>query len=159
MTILAFTGHRGLSVDTARLVNAALRAELLKHVAGRFTGISCLADGADELFAEAVLDLGGELHVVVPAERYREGFSANYQPIYDNLLSQASNIVILDHVESNSAAHMDASMRMIGDSDELLAVWDGKPARGYGGTADVVAVARVRDLPVTVIWPDGARRD
>ena len=38
-------------------------------------------------------------------------------------------------------------------------VWDGKPARSYGGTADVVAYARERSTPVRVIWPDGAQRD
>lgn len=27
-------------------------------------------------------------------------------------------------------------------ADELYAVWDGKPARSYGGTADVAAYAR-----------------
>jgi hypothetical protein len=42
---------------------------------------------------------------------------------------------------------------------ELFAVWDGKPARAYGGTADVVAYAREHGTPVRVIWPDGAQRD
>jgi hypothetical protein len=41
----------------------------------------------------------------------------------------------------------------------LCAVWDGLPARGYGGTADVVAYARQHGKPVHVIWPAGARRD
>ncbi|MFF4619567.1 hypothetical protein [Nonomuraea jabiensis] len=45
------------------------------------------------------------------------------------------------------------------DADLLFAVWDGQPARGYGGTADVVAEARRRGVPVRVIWPEGARRD
>jgi hypothetical protein len=54
---------------------------------------------------------------------------------------------------------MDASLRMLAEADCLLAVWDGKPARGYGGTADVVNAARARGLPVTVIWPAGAERD
>jgi len=31
-------------------------------------------------------------------------------------------------------------------------VWDGKPARAYGGTADVVAYAREQGTPVRVIW-------
>ena len=39
------------------------------------------------------------------------------------------------------------------------AVWDGEPARAYGGTADVVAEARKRGIPVTIIWPEGASRD
>ncbi|HEY1620682.1 MAG TPA: hypothetical protein VGG25_23870 [Streptosporangiaceae bacterium] len=48
---------------------------------------------------------------------------------------------------------------MIRGADELWAVWDGQPARGYGGTADVVAHARSKGIPVRVIWPEGARRD
>jgi hypothetical protein len=32
-------------------------------------------------------------------------------------------------------------------ADELYAVWDGKPARAHGGTADVVAYAREQGTP------------
>ena len=53
---------------------------------------------------------------------------------------------------------MEASSAMLARADRLFAVWDGKPARGYGGTADVVAEARQRGVPVTVIWPEGASR-
>jgi len=48
---------------------------------------------------------------------------------------------------------------MLAEADELLAAWDGKPARGYGGTADVVDAARDQGIPVTVVWPTGAMRD
>ena len=44
-------------------------------------------------------------------------------------------------------------------SSVLVAVWDGQPARGLGGTADVVAYARQRGVPMEVIWPQGATRD
>ncbi len=54
---------------------------------------------------------------------------------------------------------MAASECMIGLADELWAVWDGKPARAYGGTADVVAYARDNGVPVRLIWPKAARRD
>jgi hypothetical protein len=67
--------------------------------------------------------------------------------------------VRLDHVTSDPDAHMDASRRIIDDAAELIAVWDGEPARGYGGTADVVAYATSRGTPVHVIWPPGATRD
>ncbi|NUP64306.1 MAG: hypothetical protein HOW71_19265 [Nonomuraea sp.] len=53
---------------------------------------------------------------------------------------------------------MTASARMLDDAEVLFAIWDGQPARGYGGTADVVAEARRREVPVRVIWPDEARR-
>jgi hypothetical protein len=42
---------------------------------------------------------------------------------------------------------------------DRLAIWDGRPARGYGGTADVVAEAQREGLPVVVLWPEGAQRD
>ncbi len=54
---------------------------------------------------------------------------------------------------------MAASKLMVDEADELYAVWDGKPARAYGGTADVVAYARDHDTAVRVIWPAGAKRD
>jgi hypothetical protein len=47
---------------------------------------------------------------------------------------------------------------LVGLSDELLAVWDGLPARGDGGTADTVAYALGVHVPVTVLWPEGAAR-
>ena len=54
---------------------------------------------------------------------------------------------------------MAASRLMVDQADELYAVWDGEPARAYGGTADVGAYAREHGTPVRVIWPDGAHRD
>jgi hypothetical protein len=54
---------------------------------------------------------------------------------------------------------MAASEFMIDHADELYAVWDGQPARGHGGTADVVTYARQRGVSVRVIWPEGAERD
>ncbi len=53
---------------------------------------------------------------------------------------------------------MAASRLMVDEADELFAVWDGEPARAFGGTADVVAYAREHGTPVRVIWPDGAQR-
>ena len=54
---------------------------------------------------------------------------------------------------------MDASLRMLDLAEKLIAVWDGQPARGYGGTADVVSAAKEKNIPVTIVWPPGAARD
>jgi hypothetical protein len=43
-------------------------------------------------------------------------------------------------------------------SDLLIAVWDGKEAKGKGGTADIVRYARERDTEVVVLWPPGGSR-
>lgn len=156
---IAVTGHRGLAAETERLVDAEVRSRLAALPDCVLVGLSCLADGADQIFARAVLDAGGALHVVVPAKRYRDGLPAETWPVYDALLGQASAVHRLDRVESDEQAHMDASRVMLDHADRLLAVWDGQPARGYGGTADVVQLAHERGVVVDVVWPDGARRD
>jgi len=78
---------------------------------------------------------------------------------YDALFAQAAAIRRLPFTESTPESHMAASKLMVDQADELYAVWDGKPARAYGGTADVVAYAREHGTPVRVIWPNSAQRD
>jgi hypothetical protein len=159
MARIAISGHRGLPGPTIAMVDAELRGEIATRPARDLVGISFVADGPDALFARAVLDHGGRLEVVVPAERYRAGLPVGHHPTYDRLLLAATAVHRLPFRESSSQAHMAASERMLDLADELYAVWDGLPARGFGGTADVVSAARRRGLPVTVIWPAGATRD
>ena len=158
MRRIAISGHRGLPPDTARRVDEAVRAALAGRAAD-VIGLSLLADGTDQLVASALLDLGGHIEAVIPAARYREGLPRGAWPEYDRLLAQAETVHRLGFTDSTSEAHMAASELMLRQAGELWAVWDGKPARGYGGTADVVACAREGGIPVRVIWPAGARRD
>jgi hypothetical protein len=154
---IAISGHRGLPDPTVRLVDQAIRAALAER-APDVTGLSCLADGADQIFARAVTDLGGTLEPVIPAAQYREGLPADSHLEYNDLLAKATAVHPLPFIESTSESHMAASKLMVDEADELYAVWDGKPARSYGGTADVVAYARERGIPVRVIWPEGTQR-
>jgi hypothetical protein len=155
-TQLAITGHRGLSAELEAEVDQMIRAVVAQN--GSLVGVSCLADGADAVFAQAVLDAGGSLVAVLPAARYREELPEDYRPVFDQLLAKAGKVVRLPYVTPDEHAYMEAGKRMIDESDSLLAVWDGQPGRGFGGTADVVAYARSRGVPVTVLWPEGADR-
>ncbi|WP_090098871.1 hypothetical protein [Lentzea jiangxiensis] len=158
-TRLAITGHRGLSSELEEEVGRMIRAVVARDGADTaVVGVSCLADGADAVFAQAVLDAGGELVAVLPAARYREVLPEGYRPVYDGLLARAGRVVQLPHVTPDPEAYREAGRRMVDESDSLLAVWDGRPGRGPGGTADVVAYARSRGVPVTVLWPQGAVR-
>ncbi len=158
MTRIAVSGHRGLSPEIEAFVDQGIRAELARFASDDLVGLSCLADGADQIFARAVVDLGGDLEVFVPAARYRDALPQSAHPAYDELISRAVAVNRLDHVESTSQSHMDASMEMLKHADMLLAVWDRQPARSFGGTADVVTHAREIGVPVTVVWPEGAQR-
>jgi len=152
------TGHQGLPVHTSQLVTAALH-DALAGYGPELVGVTMLGPGADQLFAHAVLTRGGRLEVVVAAERYRDAFDdPDAQRRYDELIAKASHVERLPHVESTEATHMAGGQVVVDRSDVMLAVWDGKPARGLGGTADVVAYARERGVPVEVIWPHGASR-
>jgi hypothetical protein len=159
MTRIAISGHRGLSPEVEAVIDRAIRAELSNFANGDLVGVSCLADGADQIFARAVVDLGGRLEVFVPAARYRDALPESAHGGYDDLILHAVAVHRLAYVESTSQSHMGASIDMLKGTDLLFAVWDGLPARSFGGTADVVSYAREVGVPVTVIWPEGAQRN
>lgn len=52
-------------------------------------------------------------------------------------------------------AYLRAGLQMAA-CDALIAVWDGQPARGVGGTADIVGAARHLGTPICWILPDGS---
>jgi hypothetical protein len=159
--MVGMTGHQGLPTPTAELVTAALRDTLSRYTPN-LVGVTMLGPGADQLFARVVLELGGWLYVVQPTKgrQYRDGFEdPDAQRGYDELYGRASYFEALEYAESTERAHMDAGKVVVDRSSVLVAVWDGQPSRGLGGTADVVAYARERGVPVTVIWPEGASRD
>ncbi|MEV0440912.1 hypothetical protein AB0I84_08995 [Streptomyces spectabilis] len=156
---VGITGHRGLSAEVEQQVRRALAETVKAYDAAELVGVSCIADGPDAWFAQAVLDHGGRVEVVIPAEQYRADLPDWHHPTYDDLLHRASAVHRTGLDGSDSDAHMRGSELLVDQADELLAVWDGQPARGYGGTADVVTYAEGKGVPVRVLWPEGATRD
>lgn len=156
-TRIGFTGHQGLDAATGASVLVALEALISKLLP--VTGISSLAEGSDQIFARAVLDAGGTLLVVVPCKEYEQTFKSEAAlNNYRTFLSRASQIVKLDYVAPTEEAFWAAGQRVVLESERVVAVWDGKPAGGLGGTADVVEFARERGVHVDVVWPLGASR-
>ncbi|GAB2883036.1 hypothetical protein [Streptomyces mayteni] len=156
---VGITGHRGLPTDVARRVRDAIHADLGRYAPESLVGVSCVADGPDAWFARAVLDLGGRIEVVIPADAYRAGLPDWHHAEYDALVAAAVAIHRTGLTDSDSQAHMAGSEVLVGLVDHLVAVWDGQPARGYGGTADVVSYAQRTGVPIRVLWPAGATRD
>jgi hypothetical protein len=156
---IGVTGHMNLTPATTRLVADALRAHLTAQD-GDLVGVSCIARGADSLFAEAVLAAGGALEVVLPSRDYREAkVKPDHAEQFDRLMAAAKTVRVMDFDHANREAYEAANEAMMSSVDELVAVWDGQPGTGSGGTAEVVAEARERGLPVTIIWPEGAKRE
>lgn len=161
MTTLAVTGHMDLTEESVPLVRTALD-ELLKRYAedGELVGVSCIAKGADSLFAEAVLAAGGRLTVVVPSQDYRQNkVKPDHAALFDHLVEAAEEVLVLPHETANRQAYEAANTVLIERADRLVAVWNGEPPTGKGGgTADTVLEARTAGIPVDIMWPDGAAR-
>jgi hypothetical protein len=155
---IGITGHTNLTQATENVVSAALRHVLHQTCRSGLVGVTCLARGADQLFAQAVLDLGGRLEVVLPAPDYWTKIQPANLARYDALLTAAESVHVMPFETSRRESYLAASEYLLSHVDELVAVWDGGPSGGLGGTADVVSAARQRGLPVRVIWPQGAAR-
>ena len=155
---LAVTGHLNLTDESHDLLRAALRELIKKHASkGGLTGLSCIARGADTLFAEEVLAAGGRLIVVLPSRDYRETqVRPADAPAFDRLLQAASEVHIMPYETAGPAAYSAANARLLENADRLIAVWDGRPPDGQGGTADAVENARAAGVAVDVVWPEGA---
>ncbi|GLF98760.1 hypothetical protein [Streptomyces yaizuensis] len=158
MVSLAVTGHMDLTEESVPLVRAALRDLLAQH-GPELTGVSCIAAGADAIFAEEVVEAGGRLVVVLPSQDYREAkVKPGHVAVFDRLIEAAAEVVTLAHPTANRAAYEAANTELLRRADRLVAVWDSSPPAGKGGTADTVAEARAAGLPVDVVWPKGAAR-
>jgi hypothetical protein len=156
MARIGITGHARLTGDTTALVYGALTSELSRYAGDKLRGVTCLCDGADQIFARAVIERGGDLAVVLPADDYRERLVDRDD--FDRLLGKAAHVSRMPFRHSDRWAFKAASEEVVRQSDLLLAVWDGLPSRELGDTADVVSAARAQGVPVVVLWPAGARR-
>jgi hypothetical protein len=58
---------------------------------------------------------------------------------------------VLPATATREEAYEATGLYVVEHSDVLIAVWDGRPARGRGGTASIVATAREQGLPMAWI--------
>jgi hypothetical protein len=126
---------------------------LLVRLPKPLIGVSSLAAGSDQIFAEAVLKHGGQLEVVVPHIRYECVFGQDDRSAYQALLARAHHVETLGKTGSGQGAYLRAGQRVVDMSDVVIAVWDGRPAAGEGGTGDIVAYARRREKHIWHIDP------
>ncbi|MEU4652759.1 hypothetical protein AB0G32_02210 [Streptomyces sp. NPDC023723] len=161
MTTLAVTGHMDLTEGSVSLVRVALDDLLKPYVDdGDLVGVSCIAKGADSLFAETVLAAGGRLTVVIPSRDYRQNkVKPAHAALFDRLVEAAEEVIVLPNETADRQAYEAANAVLVERADRLVAVWNGEPPTGKGGgTADTVLAARAAGVPVDVVWPDGATR-
>jgi hypothetical protein len=146
-----------LMTDTARAIHARA-PDYFTSEAPRFDFVSPLADGADQIAAQAGFDLGYRLHAILPFPKadYRqdlEGDAAKAR--FDAMIDRAETCLELPGDRSNALeAYVMTGRATVAHCDLLIAVWDGLKARGRGGTAEVVEMAIARGKPVIHIPPE-----
>jgi SMODS and SLOG-associating 2TM effector domain 1 len=162
---IGVTGHRLLTQPDALvvLIQEALRrlAEDLcgaRYEAVALVAVSALAEGADRLVAEQVLEEpNARLEAVLPMpvrEYLRDFEAAASKRRFKTLLAEARETWRAPKVASREEAYELASRHVVDVSDAVIALWDGQPGRGRGGTAETVAYARARGVPIAWIRTD-----
>ncbi len=172
------TGHRLGALADARVaavrdaIALALEAierealALFKREVGLFapvpptlTLVSPLADGADQMAAEAGLARGWRLQTILPFDRatYLRDFEGDEAAARFTALLERSDCVLElpGDPDDDAEAYMAAGRATIAHCDVLIAVWDGRPPRGRGGTAEVVHLAVAQGTPVIHMSADG----
>lgn len=161
--VVIYTGHMIDGPDRSEprfppeletAVRADIRARLERL--GPVAAYGSAACGADILCLECVAELGGELHIVLPysAEQFRVT-SVDVQPQgnwgdrFERLLKKANEVLVISqrpppvgesifqygNLILTGLAKLRAQML---DTDlRGIAVWDGKPAAGEGGTGSI----------------------
>jgi len=172
--VLVYTGHmidapgrsrQRFAPQIESAVRATIRARLqqLEPVAA-YGSAAC---GADILCLECVLELGGELHIVLPfpAEQFRTE-SVDFRPDgdwgerFERLLECANEVLVIGErpPPSGTSTFEYANLFMTGlarlraqmlDTDlRGLAVWDGAGSSGEGGTGSLVSMWQGSGVPL-----------
>lgn len=152
------TGHRRLPAGVGPGVDRALDA--VAHAAGgAVTVVSSLAEGADRLVVERGLARAGwSLEVVLPLDPsdYESDFGGDGSVgDFRALLDRAAAVDRVPSQPTREDAYWAAGLAVLDRCDALVAVWDGLPARGRGGTAEVVATARAVGRPLAWVRVPG----
>lgn len=169
--VVGVTGHRPnrLAVDKVDLIRRDIAKTLgkieKKYPGAQFQLASGLAEGADRLTAFSALGAGWKLTAILAfhRRRFEEDFQTPESIGEFRALVNSSGKIVEPAPRWHRDRPVEDGYSAVGDwlvskSDILLAIWDGKPSQGRGGTVDVVE--RARDKGVSVIWIDatGQRR-
>jgi hypothetical protein len=144
------SGHRWRDGANWEWVRAAIRDIVVSTRS--VSGYTSLAPGADQLFAEIMLEENKRLVAVVPICNGEIELEEAEKPAFDRFYLQADKII---RVKGNSPdeAFFRAGKKVADCVDQMIFVWDGEPSRGLGGTADIVSYAAKKHKKGVVLDP------
>ena len=143
------SGHQQLGDDaTISFVSQQLRELLIRyrqeaHQRGQDIVVcSALALGADQLFIRMAFEFAIPVEAIIPCDKYEEIFSTSEDRVeYQRLLKSCKCVHQLSYHECSEEAYLAAGQWVVDHSDLVILMWNGYPAAGKGGTADVASYA------------------
>ncbi len=173
--IVGFTGHRPGSgpgrstealdacLDSVRQVLAGLRDQAAER-GGTVELVCSVAAGADLRAAEVARDMDIPVHVLLPTPESM--FGEDFRPDFEDEWKRAKALIdearqrvgggtirVAEGDNARPDCYHEANLQLLKSCDVLVAVWNGEPVEGKGGTAEVVEEAERLGIPVTVINP------
>jgi hypothetical protein len=172
---IGVTGHRNINPDEEQYLKVLSRdilkfisdtvVEIKKDLLDFYTDdipklrlITSLAEGFDRTAAHAALDFGYEIQCPLPFSR--DDYSLDFQTReskmeFYSLLQKTSAVYELNFGRDIlDKPYLNAGTVLLEHTDILLAFWDGLPAKGPGGTGDIVELAAEKSIPVIHIKKD-----
>ena len=179
---IGVTGHRIFTVEVQNKIEELLEIEL-KKLYEKYTFseiISPLADGADRIVATHLMGKPYYAKLQVPLPYYKDDYEESFlgdtkiakdksKKEFNDLLEKAflveelQNIVkpckktgkeYVEYEEKINLAYLNMGQHIVDECDILIAIWDGKKAKGIGGTGEVVAYAKKKKRSILYINPD-----
>lgn len=159
MIFIGVSGHRLITeIDKIKVgISCAL-----SHIEKQFPDeawsvISSLAEGADRLVVKQIFEVQPSAQLFVPlplsVSDYLEDFHAIVsKQEFLTIMQHAHQVIVPPPGITRPAGYDWAGRYVIENSQVLIALWDGKKARGQGGTAKIVSRARQRKIPLAWIF-------
>jgi hypothetical protein len=152
---IGFSGHRDLQdqAKSREILRKAL-AEWKSRVPGIVYAVSSAAAGGDLLFGETCQELNIPLRVLLPfsAQQFRADFDEETWARAEQVFAKALTVEVLGKTGTPEELYYQCGIETVQQCNLLIALWDGGPAKGKGGTADMVQLARRRGR--VVLWID-----
>ncbi len=150
---VGLTGHQDIgSKSDIDWVRIQLEKQIEKYKVT--DGFSCLAAGSDQLYAEILNEKNISLIAIIPSVGYEKTFDDSRKlSNYERLLLTAKETIKLSFPFPTEEAFYTAGKEVVIRSDMMFAVWNGKKAKGLGGTADIVDFAKQQNKKVIHINP------
>ena len=147
------TGHQNLGADPIITWVRNTLADLI-HDHKISQGFTCLAKGADQLFAQILTEKEIPFTAVIPCSDYDKAFEdQSAKSAYLGLVQKAGEIIRLNFARPSEEAFFAAGKKVVQCSDLVFAVWNGEPAAGLGGTGDIVKFSKQAGKPVVHLNP------